>query len=70
MQRSVFWINIAWTVEDFPRVIAGPIARQGRIRWKLEQLGLQEAWLYEKDQDTARENAVRDLDSIFYFYIF
>ena len=35
--------HIGWKDEDFPIVIAGPIARRGRCRWKLDELGWEKA---------------------------
>ena len=35
--------RIGWKDEDFPIVIVGPIARWGRCRWKLSELGWEEA---------------------------
>ena len=35
--------RIGWKDEDFPIVIVGPIARWGRCRWKLFELGWEEA---------------------------
>ena len=35
--------RIGWKDEDFPIVITGPIARRGRSRWKLDELGWEEA---------------------------
>ena len=35
--------RIGWKDEDFPIVITGPIARRGRCRWKLDELGWEEA---------------------------
>ena len=34
--------HIGWKDEEFPIVIAGPIARRGRCRWKINELGLEE----------------------------
>ena len=35
--------HIGWKDEDVSIVIAGPIARRGRCRWKLDGLGWEEA---------------------------
>ena len=35
--------HIGWKEEDFPIVIAGPIARRGRCGWKSDELGWEEA---------------------------
>ena len=34
--------HIGWKDEEFPIVIAGPIALRGRCRWKINELGLEE----------------------------